>query len=635
MFRSPAQKLQYVSPGLVSLAALSLYWVWLAPSVATIFDDSLELQLVSYRLGIAHPTGYPLYTLLGKLFTYLPLGDVAYRVNLMSAVFGGLTVGLVYLLGLALARSVAAPGWQGQAGALLGAAMFATSPVVASQATIAEVYTLNAAFVAATLLLALRFDRPGTGRTWPMLIFVYGLSLTHHRTMVLLASAMGLYLRAPRVGPGQDRPLSQIRSWLSWKSGAVTALAFGLPLALYLYLPLRAHVGSLDGTYQDSWTGFWRQVTAGGYGVFIFANPFGNERTLAFYLDFFLEQFGWLGLLLLAVGVAALIVRRRWRVLLLSAGAFVSYTAFNILYAVTDIQVFFIPAILIGAVWLAVGVQELASLAARAGGAPWWGGLAAAFMLIGLLAPALARLGAADLDRSQDWAVYDYGQDLLEQPFPPNSAVVGILGEMTLIRYFQDTAGLQPALQTVAADREPDRLRAVSQSLAAGKTVFLTRPLPGAAERWSLSAVGPLIQVLPEPATAAPADITPVAAPLAEEITLLGYHLSHPPSHRRPAPLRLTLYWQALGLVPIDLKVSARLVAGTGEEMAVDDAVPVHFAYPTTAWRPGEVVADVYELSPSPEAKAGQVVTPLIILYDPARNAAEVGRVTLEPLALQ
>ncbi len=65
--------------------AFAVYRYTLAPSVATVFDDSLEMQLVAFRLGIAHPTGYPLYTLLGKLFTLLPLNDVAFRVNLMSA----------------------------------------------------------------------------------------------------------------------------------------------------------------------------------------------------------------------------------------------------------------------------------------------------------------------------------------------------------------------------------------------------------------------------------------------------------------------------------------------------------------------------------------------------------------------
>ena len=70
---------------LVGLLAFLVYLRTLAPTV--MWYDMGELTTTSYVLGIAHNTGYPLYILLGKLFTFLPFGDAAYRVNLMSAVF--------------------------------------------------------------------------------------------------------------------------------------------------------------------------------------------------------------------------------------------------------------------------------------------------------------------------------------------------------------------------------------------------------------------------------------------------------------------------------------------------------------------------------------------------------------------
>src|SRR6185436_5862821 len=90
--RNPSYAVSWLLVGALFGLTLLLYLLTLAPSVVTLFDDSLEFQLVTYRLGIAHPTGYPLYTLLGKLFTFLPIGNVAYRVNVMSAVFGAATV---------------------------------------------------------------------------------------------------------------------------------------------------------------------------------------------------------------------------------------------------------------------------------------------------------------------------------------------------------------------------------------------------------------------------------------------------------------------------------------------------------------------------------------------------------------
>ena len=82
-------------PLLVFLVSLFFYLITLAP---TIFDglDSIEYTTSAYRLGIPHSTGYPLYLILGKAFTYLPFGDVGYRINLMSAVFAAATSMLVF-----------------------------------------------------------------------------------------------------------------------------------------------------------------------------------------------------------------------------------------------------------------------------------------------------------------------------------------------------------------------------------------------------------------------------------------------------------------------------------------------------------------------------------------------------------
>jgi hypothetical protein len=205
---------------------------------------------------------------------------------------------------------------------------------------------------------------------------------------------------------------------------------------------------------------------------------------------------------------------------------------------------------------------------------------------------------------------------------------------MTLLRYFQQTEGLRPDIETIAADVETERLAVVEKLLNQGKTVYLTRELPGAAQRWSLSAVGPLIRVNPTPAARPPEIAIAANQAVTPQITLVGYtptRVAH--TGQGPAPLRLTLLWQVTGPVPAGLKVSARLLDPAGAVQAVVDAVPVHFAYPTTAWRPGEIIADVYDLALPADTPPGPY-TPLIIWYDPAQNAAEVGRIELNPITL-
>ena len=77
-----------------------LYAVTAAPSIVELYDDSLEFQLIGPTLGIAHPTGYPLYTVLGALWSRIlfPVGNWAWRMNLLSALAAAITVGLLFLI---------------------------------------------------------------------------------------------------------------------------------------------------------------------------------------------------------------------------------------------------------------------------------------------------------------------------------------------------------------------------------------------------------------------------------------------------------------------------------------------------------------------------------------------------------
>ena len=89
------------------IAALGIFGSTLIVYILTLsrsvyFGDSGELIAAAYTLGIAHPPGYPLYTMLAHLFTYLPFGTLAFRVNLFSAVTSSLTVVVIYFICLKL-----------------------------------------------------------------------------------------------------------------------------------------------------------------------------------------------------------------------------------------------------------------------------------------------------------------------------------------------------------------------------------------------------------------------------------------------------------------------------------------------------------------------------------------------------
>ena len=167
----------------LSLVLLAVY-AWTSPRSVALEDDSL-FALASYFYGVAHPPGYPIHTLLGKIFTWLPIGTVAYRVHMLSAVLAALACCTIYLLlrGLLERRSYA----------YLGALAYGFSRTFWSQAIIGEVYTLNSLFFFVILFLCLQLRSlsiydPTWRRGIAWLGAVYGLSLANHWPLIFLST---------------------------------------------------------------------------------------------------------------------------------------------------------------------------------------------------------------------------------------------------------------------------------------------------------------------------------------------------------------------------------------------------------------------------------------------------------------
>ena len=192
-FQLPASnRLDYVLALLTALLAFVLYLRTLAPGV--LGGDSGEFQFAAWLGGFAHPTGYPLYLTLGWLWTHLlPLHDPAWRMNAFSALWAGFATGLVYLLALRMLAQATKNPWP-RITALFAALTFAVTPTFWSQATVAEVYTLNAAFVAAILLGLVIWGQTGSRRALYLTALLYGLSLAHHRTTLLYLPVIVIFM---------------------------------------------------------------------------------------------------------------------------------------------------------------------------------------------------------------------------------------------------------------------------------------------------------------------------------------------------------------------------------------------------------------------------------------------------------
>jgi tetratricopeptide (TPR) repeat protein len=156
-------------PLLIFLVPLIVYVCTMAVTVS--FWDSGEFIATSYILGIPHSPGTPLYVLVGRVFTMLPLPlSIAGRVNFLSVVFSALAVMMGYLIMVSTIRFMY-PGlkgglgrFMGYAGPVVGALYLTFSDTYWRDATEAEVYALSAFVMGLCTWLALEWYRNPAGR---------------------------------------------------------------------------------------------------------------------------------------------------------------------------------------------------------------------------------------------------------------------------------------------------------------------------------------------------------------------------------------------------------------------------------------------------------------------------------------
>ncbi len=336
-----------VVPLAVATMALIVYVATLAPGLD--FIDSGELATVATTLGIAHPTGYPLFTLVAHLFARIPIGaEPIDRLNFMAAFFcaAGIAVFVRLLLYLFerfdLNESEADTARFSAAGAGL---LLAFSETYWSQATAIEVYSLHVLLVMSVLYAFLRANDSGTTAHWLLFAFLLGLSFTNHMTTILLAPAC-LYYYFSRQGIGRR----------AWRRILTMAPAFLLSLSLYLYLPFRAAENPvMNWGNPVTLQRFLWQWTGKQYRSWIFSSMEVAEKQFSYFLSSFPSEFAYLGGILALVGI----VRLWWinkQLAVFTILLFVGCVAYSINYDIHDIDSYFLLAYITTAIWSGFGI---------------------------------------------------------------------------------------------------------------------------------------------------------------------------------------------------------------------------------------------------------------------------------------
>jgi tetratricopeptide (TPR) repeat protein len=325
--------------------AVVLFVVYALGACRTIYvGDSGELVTAVDVLGIPHPSGYPLYVLLGKLWTVLaPFGSVAFRMSLFSAACAAAACAVLY--DLARRQSLS------RAAALLAALLLAFCPSFWGEANIQRVYTLNALFVVLVVRWAFEWHRTGRDRDLLLACFLCGLGAANHTFMGFVAFAVGLFALACR-----PSLLRRPRLLLALPACAIAGL---LP---YVYLPLRSRM--------DPPLDWGNPETLGGLRDVVLRRDFWERSWIegpADLLTIAADYLRGLGVELLGVGAALLLVGlwagRRRRTLLLP----VLIMAFNLAAMAlhgsrSDLFIwhrYYIPSYAMGALLAGLGLEAL------------------------------------------------------------------------------------------------------------------------------------------------------------------------------------------------------------------------------------------------------------------------------------
>jgi hypothetical protein len=394
--------------GCACLVAINLGTYLSTLGSAVQFIDSGELAVVCRSLGIAHPTGYPLYTLLGRVFCLLPVGDTIFRVSLMSLVFACVTNATLFFVILTVVQSFSKRKGEDSDlriwAALIASLIFSFTPTLWSQATSNEVYSLNVLLYALIILLLLIWLNARSRvaeRALYLLVFVYALSFGNHMSAVLLLPALIFIL----IGV-HGKTLLRRRRLI----GLLTLFLLGL--SIYLFLPIRsAQNPVIDWGNPETWSTFKRHVTGWQYQVWMFAGSAEElTRNLGNFIGLYFEQFPFYLLPLSVLGLWRLFVRDR-KTLYFLVILFSANVLYGINYGIPDIDPYFLGSFLASAVFLAVGLHFIFELVNS-----WSIGKRASYLIVVafiLLPLVLLKKNYHQADRSRNFLAYDFASNLM------------------------------------------------------------------------------------------------------------------------------------------------------------------------------------------------------------------------------
>ena len=342
-----------------------VYIKTLAPTVS--FIDTGELATVCIKLGIAHPTGYPLFTMVGHLFSLLPFGEEIYRLSFMCAVISSLALVVFFnLLVFIFTEFNIEENTKDKKSGLLGGEFNILSVYLISLAgTLAlafsntywniansiEVYSFHQFFLISIIYVILKAANDIGKKNsrseiyWLLFAFLLGLSTSNHLSTIFLSlGCLYMYFVTYRFNE------------VSFKRLAIMVIPFLVAFSAYIYFPIRADNPVISWGYPANLDNFIRHFTGKQFSVWLFSSTEVTSKQFGYFVTSFPKEFYYIPLIIAVFGIFRMFKLQRK----LFYFTFLLF-AFNVLYAINydihDIDSYFILAYIVSAIWIAFGIS--------------------------------------------------------------------------------------------------------------------------------------------------------------------------------------------------------------------------------------------------------------------------------------
>ena len=420
--------------------------------------DGGDLITAAATGGVAHPTGYPVYLFVARLFQFIPLGSIAYRTNLLSAFCTILAAIILYDL---VVRFLDSTNYNWLVG-LIAAFAFGLSQLVWSQAVITEVYALQSLFIVLILYLLplgeykfrLEGDKLDSIRG-----LVFGLAMGNHTTAIFLLPPLllvGVVNRNPTnkvsiLAGNKNR--EYLQGWsINYRALLIRCTWILVGLSFYLTLFIRANSGSpVNWGNPSNLKNFIWLVTGKIYENLLFNFPYG----------FFLIKFKtWGSILLNQLGIVGLAIaifglifnwKRSTKLLIVTGWMIAAFGFFSFIYNSTDSFVYLIFAVIALVLWLSLGIAKIIEVTKSF--KPWLGIVFGFLFLTYFIGYGVQTL--PKVDASLDNRAEQFGNDVMLKA--PDRSIIFTDGDKDSFSlwYFQYVLNKRPDIAIIVTNLLP------------------------------------------------------------------------------------------------------------------------------------------------------------------------------------